>query len=177
MKKLIALLLVFLIFTNINCAVSLRRGLGEYESLASCKATYIRGLLDIAQGKKGVLILDNESIQFKYKGQTLDIPYDKITFMQYDKKLKKVLPKIPDPHFWTYTKVKTSPSFWDAMLILLGILAIGAIVFLILKSSKQYAYFTVEFNINNKDEWGTFKIQRDAFDSTYSILKDKTGLE
>lgn len=177
MKKLIALLLVFLIFTNINCVVSLKRSLGEYESLASSKVTYLGGSLDIARGEKGILILDNESIQFKYKGHTLDIPYDKITFMQYDKKLKKVLLKIPDPHFWTYTKVKMSPSFWVAMLSLLGTLAIGAIVFLMLKSSKQYVYFTAEFNINNKDEWVTFKIQRDAFDSMYSILKDKTGLE
>lgn len=174
MKKLIALLLVFFLLANLNCVSIHTVKLDGDEGFVSCKAVYVGGSIDIARGEKGALIVKNESIQFKYKGEALDIQYEKINSMQYDKNLNKVLPSIPEPNFWKYTQRKTSPSFWDALLYLGIILVIVGIVVWV--TSRDQIYINFDYNTNNKDEWATFKINVDEFDQIYLILKDKTDL-
>ena len=108
MKKFISLSLIILFFFYLGCKPNIKQ---DYpEALAAFQAIYIQGSVDIGREEKGVMLLKNESIEFKYKGKTLDIPYANITNIQYDEKRKNIIPKVPPPNFRYYRKAKTDVS-------------------------------------------------------------------
>lgn len=175
MKKFISLSLIILFFFYISCKPHILRQ--DYaEALAVSQATYIQGSIDIGRGEKGVLLLKNESIQFKYKGEMLDIPYDNITNIQYDEKRKNVIPKVPSPNFgYDYPEAKWGPTFLDAVLyygLAIIILVTGV---LLLRLSEKHVYFTIDYIVDDSNEWVAFKLNKGEFDEIYPILREKTS--
>lgn len=174
MKKYISLSLIilFLIYTNCKPRI-LRQDYGE--ALAASQATYIQGSIDIGRGEKGVLLLKNESIQFKYKGEMLDIPYDNITNIQYDEKRKNIIPKVPSPNFGYYREAKTDVTFLEALLYFGVLIIIVVTGVLLLRLSEKHVYFTIDYIIDDNNEWVAFKVNKGEFDKLYPILREKTS--
>lgn len=177
MRKFIAIFLIIVFFTHLNCAQAVLKS--RYKgSLFIFFAKYMQGSVNIPLKKNGHLVIYDESIQFKYKDRTLDIPYRNIIDIQHDKDLAKVLPKMPSINPGHYEEQDWGgPGFLESLLYYgIGIL-IAIAVALLLLWSESYTYLTIAYDIDGQSEWCTFKIKTDDFNKINPILNEKTDLQ
>jgi len=181
MKKAMTAILITTLIFHLSC-VPLHVNIKKEKILFKCEAIYKTGNLAIKVGKKGRIFLLEKQLLFGSKsGKEIyeEIPYDKIKSFQPEEEIKKLLFQRSSPLYAKYRRgsiLEYMPSFWEALLNSLLIVAVVATGYFLIKSLEDYVYVKFEIENNSDIKWGIFKIEKGSFLVMSRIIKERCKL-
>jgi hypothetical protein len=147
------------------------------------KIRYQGGSINIIKGAKGIFKIEEESLNFTFKGIELKIPLERIKLILFSKKeksadyIRSILPTIKSSndriHYRKYTNYHTFETKGEWMIVVTIILAITSVIYLLTRNSKNFMYFSIVYEEGGNERQTVFKIKKRHFNSVYPELFSK----
>ena len=169
MKKVLVILLAFLILTNFHCARFHVQTEDSQKVHATFKASMIEDSGEFLEEAKGTIVLIEESLIFKSKGETKEILYSQISSIDVQGNTARGIQPFTTPSF------NPMQNRSDEPLWIFGILSF-LIIFLLIWLFALKAIspnINIHFDTDSGLETATFKISKRGMAKIYPLLMEK----
>jgi len=174
MKKVLVILLAFLILANFHCAHFNVRTVDTIDKISSCPATRLDATEESLLQKKGTLVLSENAVLFIHKDSISEIPYSQIDSLDFHHMATSAFPRPATPSFAEEGKAFEGKGLTTFLII--GFFSVALLLWLVFGTGSKYrssVQLDIYFTSNNFSEMAEFKMTRESMVKIYPLLVEK----
>ena len=174
MKKVLVILLAFLILTNFHCVRFNVQTVDTNHKISSCPATLLDTTEESLLQKNGTLVLSENAVIFIHKDALSEIPYSQIESLDIHQMAPSAFPRPAAPSF--AQEGKSMEGAWITTALVIGFFSVAFLLWLFFGTGSKYrssVQLDIYFTSNNNSEMAAFKMTRESMVKIYPLLVEK----